>query len=227
MPKPRDLTGQIFGRLTVLKRVPCQVKSVVWECLCSCGSKKNVRSGDIVSGRTVSCGCRGREVAAENGRLNVGKKQDRHGHARRNTSTYGIWRGMKQRCLNKNSGEYVNYGGRGISVCDRWLVFDNFLADMGERPEGHHIDRINNDGNYEPANCRWVTPKQNQRHTRKSRMVEAFGEVRCLAEWAELKGIRALTIHKRLRRGMDAEQALATPVEKRCYENRRNISAAC
>lgn len=226
MPKPRDLTGQTFGRLTVLKRVPCQAKSVVWECLCSCGNKKNVRSGNMVSGKTVSCGCRGREAAAENGKMNVGKKKDRHGHARRETSTYRIWQGMKQRCFNKKSGEYVNYGGRGIVVCDRWLSFENFLSDMGERPDGHHIDRTNNNGNYEPGNCRWVTPKTNQRNTRKSRMLEAFGEIRCLSEWAELKGIKPLTLHKRLRCGWGAEQALTVPVEKRNYEKRHDISVA-
>lgn len=217
MSTMKDLSGQVFGRLTAIRRGPDKLKAVTWECRCGCGESKHVRAGDLVSGRTKSCGCLLRETSATNGRNNAGKKKDRHGHARLGTSTYGIWQGMKSRCQNPGAGEYVNYGGRGIKVCERWQVFENFLADMGERPPGMHIDRIDNDGDYEPGNCRWVTPKENQRHTRKSRMISAFGETRCLAEWAEMYGVKSLTIHKRLRCGWDAERAITQPAEQRNY----------
>lgn len=224
MPKFTDLTGNKYGRLSVTKKVDGGNKCVLWECICDCGNRAIVRSSSMTSGRTRSCGCLARESSAQNGRDNVGKKKDRHGHARRNTSTYGIWRGMKQRCLNKLAGEYPNYGGRGIKVCDRWLKFDNFLADMGVRPAGHHLDRLDNNGHYEPNNCAWVTPKQNQRHTRKSRMITAFGETKCLSAWAESKGIKPLTLHKRLVCGWDVELALTKPVEKRTYESANSVS---
>ncbi len=166
-----DLTGLDFGRLTVIHRAPnADDKSVRWLCLCECGRTVEPRGGDLRSGDTKSCGCLLRETAAALGRAHAvatGRANKTHGHTINGHSrTYISWFLMKARCTNPNGNRWRHYGGRGIRVCDRWFnSFENFLADMGERPADRSIDRIDNDGNYEPANCRWATPTQ-QIHNR-------------------------------------------------------------
>jgi hypothetical protein len=158
-----DLTNMRFGRLLVLRRVENNRRGkVCWLCRCDCGKEKEVRAQHLRSVQQ-SCGCQ------RGGKL-------KHGHVvyingkQHPSPTYHSWMAMKQRCLNPNQLGYPDYGGRGITVCDRWQGehgFENFLADMGKRPKGKTLDRFpNNDGNYEPGNCRWATPKQqaNNRH---------------------------------------------------------------
>lgn len=152
-----DLTGMTFNRLTVLN---CAGKTkhgkYLWNCRCSCGKKATVVTSKLRTGYTKSCGCY---------RID---KMTRHGHKTTTTEsgTHRSWKAMKQRCNNHNSGEYHRYGGRGIRVCRRWERFENFLADMGERPEGLSIDRINNDRGYCPSNCKWSTPKEQTNNRR-------------------------------------------------------------
>lgn len=147
-----------FGRLEVLHPIDKSLwrgRNAEWACECECGEIVFVHSGDLVSGNNRSCGCLRRGRRVEN--------------LRRASRTYSSWRGMKDRCLNPNSVSYPLYGGRGITICDEWITFDGFLADMGERPEGMSLDRIDPDGNYEPANCRWATPQQQVDNRRMAR----------------------------------------------------------
>lgn len=122
---------------------------------------------------------------------------------------------MLARCDNPKNPAYPRYGGRGITVCDRWRTFEGFLADMGERPAGKSIERINNDGNYEPGNCRWATAKEQNLNTRSNRLVTIDGETRPLAEWAELRGLLVGTVYDRLYRGWNIERAINTPLARR------------
>lgn len=159
-----DYVGQVFGRITVLAKAPSVGYANRWACRCACGTEWVVYGAALISGRSTSCGCRLREVAKE--------RHLSHGESRRglHSPEYKAWRGIKQRCLRPSFRFWKDYGGRGITVCERWRYsFENFLADMGRKPSAKHsIDRIDVDGNYEPHNCRWATrieQAQNKRNT--------------------------------------------------------------
>lgn len=143
-------------------------------------------------------------------RMSAAQKQ----HGLTGTPTHNIWGTMIQRCTNPNSMAFKHYGARGITVCERWLTFENFLADMGERPStDHSIDRYpDNAGNYEPNNCRWATATEQARNTKTNKILTHNGQSRCIAEWAELTGIKYETIRRRLHFGWTVEEALTRPV---------------
>lgn len=162
MSKRIDMTGHVFGRLTVQRFDRNESNQSLWVCLCECGNTVSVRRGDLKREVSRSCGCLRAEVAA--------RRATRHGMC--GTTEYNIWCGMIQRCHEPRTKAYEYYGGRGITVCDRWREsIHAFYEDMGPRPHGKSIDRVNNDGNYEPSNCRWATHIEQMRNTRRSKSV--------------------------------------------------------
>lgn len=156
-----DRTGQRWGRLLVVEQAPNNGSWVMWKCRCDCGNKVEVRAISLASGNTRSCGCLQREE--------LGERRFKHGMSQSNPRMYRVWRSMKSRCFNRNCLRYQDYGGRGITVCERWKEsFAAFLQDVGEPPRPHLvIDRIDNDGNYEPSNVRWVTYSESARNRRR------------------------------------------------------------
>lgn len=146
------------------------------------------------------------------------KRRYRHGHkpAGGTTREYTIWRNMRSRCVNPSDPNYVKYGARGIHICDEWRMdFVNFLRDMGRCPDGCSIERIDNDGHYEPGNCRWATAKEQANNRRSSRYITHDGETLTLSQWADRAGIRLQTLHFRLKLGWTVERALTTPLRRK------------
>lgn len=207
MAARKNYIGMRFGRLTVMVDSdpivnPSGQKSRTLKCLCDCGNTVTVRYSGLISGTTRSCGCLKRE--------NSGKHLLKHGLAK--LPEYKIWKDMRKRCNNENQSHYHRYGGRGISVCKEWDDFEVFMKDMGTRPEGTTIDRIDNDGGYSPDNCRWVSLKENSRNKEKTRFLTFNGETRCISEWSERLGIRRKLIHERIDQyGWSVERALTEP----------------
>lgn len=153
MPAGRDLTGQRFGRLTVLELAENRGVNRYWKVKCDCGWRLEVRAQSLTDGRTESCGCKRRDTTRA--------RMRKHGHANPRSPTYMTWRAMINRCENTKHERWAQYGGRGIKVCEDWRgSFETFLADMGERPEGKTIGRIDHDGHYTKANCRWETDEE-------------------------------------------------------------------
>jgi len=186
MSKTKELTGQKFGRLTVVSRAGSNKGRATWDCICICGNRKIISGKNLLNGITRSCGCL----------CKIGKK--RHGMAE--SPLYQTWCCMRTRCTNINKDNYRNYGDRGITVCERWDKFENFYADMGDRPEGLTIERRDNSKGYSPENCKWATQKEQQRNRRNNRMIKYLGKTKCLAAWAEYLGISKGALGGRLNR---------------------------
>ena len=164
-------------------------------CRCVCGVEKEVNTALMESGRIVSCGCYRRML------------HTKHGLA--GSKVYQAWWSMIDRCHNPDSSSFGNYGERGISVCERWRQLDRFVEDMGHPPSPEHsLDRINNDGNYEPDNCRWTTGKTQARNRRTSVWITAFGETKSAPEWSDIHGVAAPTIIYRVKAGWNTELAV-------------------
>lgn len=205
MTRVKDIAGQTFGVLTVIDCVGTYDGNAHWSCRCSCGCLVVARGDHLRRGATRSCGASAcRKPWRKTG---IGSR----GNLSRSTE-YVIWNGIVHRCTNPNYEGYRNYGARGIKVCDRWLDFQNFLADMGERPAGMSIDRIDNDGDYCPENCRWATQKEQARNTRSIRLIEHRGRTQPLSAWCEELGLPTSTLKNRLDTlGWSVERSLTTP----------------
>jgi hypothetical protein len=203
-----DFTGRIFGRLTVLAFGGRTNSRKFWLCRCSCGAEKRMREDGLIAG-AQSCGCLTREISSVTNRARI-----QHGHSRRgkHSPVYVSWAKMRRRCLVPEDQHYPLYGGRGITICERWLTFESFLADMGPRPQGATLDRYpDNNGNYEPRNCRWATQKQQSNNTRVNVLVEYQGVTKTATEWAEYMNWPKRIVYMRLRAGWSVERALSTP----------------
>lgn len=181
MTKPLDLTGKRFGRwVTVRRGSNTKAGKTTYLCACDCGTEREVVSSSLIGGKSISCGCNQIDV--------VTARNTTHGMV--GSSEYGSWQMMLARCRNANFPDYDLYGGRGISVCERWLKFENFFSDMGKKPEGKtSIDRIDVNGDYEPNNCRWASQKEQMNNVRKNRHVAIGGVVMTIADAARYLGM--------------------------------------
>lgn len=203
MGKFNDLTGLIFGRLRVVGIVPESrgTKNIKWDCVCECGNHKDVSGCHLKSGHTSSCGCLHKE------KFTTSRITHGHTSGRNISPTYQTWSSMLKRCNNPAATNYDRYGGRGIKVCDRWHEFESFLNDMGERPStDYEIDRIDNNGNYEPGNCRWVTAKRNSRNRRSTRIIDTPNGRMSVKDASELSGINYGTLLSRVISGWPTDK---------------------
>ena len=193
-PLFKDLTGRNFGLWTVVAYGGKRGKKSVWICKCQCGTERSVDAASLIAGRSTGCDCKRKATTAAMLRT----------HGASATNEYTIWLGMKRRCLRPKCKSFKNYGGRGITICDRWLEsFDHFLADMGERPSPMYtLERIDNDGNYEPGNCRWATRKEQCNNTRKNRLLTFDGRTMTMSEWSRETGIASSWICTLIKRGV-------------------------
>ena len=202
-PNVKDLTGERFGRLVAVNRVENgKHRQSKWLCKCDCGNYCIVFSANLKRMHTQSCGCH---------RVNTSSMKHRK-HGMHNTKIYNAWNGMKSRCFNKNDKYYLNYGGRGITVCDEWK--NDFKAFFDWAMENGYsdkltIDRIDVNGNYEPSNCRWVTQKVQQNNRTNNVLLEFLGEIHTISEWSELLGIDKATIHARYKAGRNINEILS------------------
>ena len=202
-PKPNDITGQTFERLTAIE----YIKAGKWRCRCVCGEIKTINGGDLKRGKVRSCGC----LATEYQKSGDGRRT--HGMAL--SPEYRSCSGMIMRCTQPKTNGYYRYGGRGIKVCERWLnSFENFYEDMGSRPLGTSIDRINNDGNYELGNCRWTDDFTQAANTSTAVLVTANGKTMPVDAWARELGVSGQAIRYRLSKGLSHYQAINTPFRK-------------
>lgn len=217
-PNPAPV-GAKFGRLLIISDGWEQVSSSGYrsdmvQVRCDCGKEKFVRPRSLTSATTLSCGCLHREQAKA---LCVGRMK--HGHARRGITPksrlYRVYYSMIARCSNPNTAKYSDYGGRGITVCERWRGehgFEHFLEDMGNRPDGGSVERINNDGSYSPENCRWATASEQCNNRRSNRIIIHDGRAQTVSQWAREVGLKRATLNERLILGWSVSDALTTAV---------------
>ena len=204
-----DLTGERFGRLVVLHREPNKTfGNTLWFCRCDCGNTSIAQGGTLRNGGILSCGCLHREKATT--------------HGMEGTPTYYVWSAMKSRCDNQKNKSYPDYGGRGIKYCPQWQRFEQFLADMGMKPDGLSLERINNNLGYEPSNCKWATPKEQRRNTRANKYYEFRGVVKTLTAWAEEFPITVETLRSRVNLGWSMEDVLTKPIDTRKATKRKS-----
>jgi len=203
-----DLTGKRFGRLTVIERAPSRTGHTRWKCRCDCGNTTIAGASDLKRGGHLSCGCLKTEATK--------KRLTKHGKS--NTRLFRIWYDMKRRCYSYQRKYFNHYGGRGITVCDEWknnfLSFYKWSMENGYK-DNLSIDRIDNNGNYEPSNCRWVNRFTQMNNIRKNRRITYGAETHTITEWAIIKGVNRHMLAQRFTRGWDTERLLTQQPRKR------------
>lgn len=195
-----------FGRLTVIDRgedriLPCGKHKITWNCVCECGNHKNIVGDAIKSGRTMSCGCLSKDMIGKRGLI----------HGETDTKLYGVWCAMKRRCYNTNVKEYKWYGGRGITVHEEWKNNYSSFSDWAYKngyKEGLTLDRIDNNSDYSPNNCKWVTSAAQANNRRSNHKITYNGETHNITEWASIIGINHKTLFNRIYQGWSLEEAL-------------------
>lgn len=209
----KDLTGQVFGRLTVIElHGRTARRSILWLCKCACGKFTVSVGADMRHGKKLSCGC----LRGEKSSQRAMARNTTHGKT--HTPEYRIWQSMLKRCRNKNDPSYPRYGGRGIAVCKRWLSFTSFLADMGPRPSrGHSLDRTNGALNYTPDNCRWATRFEQQNNRGCTIFATIHGLRKPISDWCRELGLKYGTIAHRIFTGWPPERAVLEPIRKRTH----------
>jgi len=206
----QDLKGMKFGRLTAISRAEnTKQNRAQWLCVCDCGNKKIAQAAYLKKGTTRSCGCLANEQRK--------KAAQSQCHPYSRTERYRerkSWENMIARCYNPKSPDFKRYGGRGITVCDRWREsFEAFVVDMGARPDNATIDRVDNNGNYTLENCRWATRVAQVNNRRDNRIIALNGIERTVAQWSEQTSLSHTCITHRLNSGWSAEKALTTPIK--------------
>lgn len=216
--RPVDLTGQRFGRLVAVEPAGKDRRGkTLWRCICDCGSEKNINAAELTRTGTRrgtrSCGCLSRDAFVSRSKRHGCSSVDGGGR----TPEYAAWKAMRTRCNNEKCAQFHNYGGRGIRVCERWQnSFEDFLADMGERPSGKHsVDRINVNGDYEPTNCRWATASEQCRNRRNNVTLTIDGRTQTAIAWGEEVGVRKELVKERLRLGWSAHDAVFKPPRRK------------
>jgi len=213
----KDMTGQVFGKLTCLRFERNEKGDIEWVCQCECGGIVNVERSFLLRKKNpkVNCGCEYKKIPKAH--------LTKHGLSR--TRIYGIWIGMKERCFNPDCSIYFKYGARGITVCDEWLDVEVFKRDMGEPPRNFSIERIDNDGPYAPWNCRWATAKEQAQNRRDVDLIEYNGMTRSKTEWAEILKINPSTFLRRIKNGMPFDQAIKKKAIYKCKKRILNAEA--
>jgi len=197
-PRQHNLMGKKFGSLTVIENITKERSR--WLCRCDCGNTHEAYAFQLLNGKSDNCGC-----------LTGAKSSVSHAiHGMSGSPLHRTWSGMRQRCLNPNNDRWDSYGGRGIKICDRWLSFENFYADMGDRPADTSLDRIDNDKGYFPANCKWSSRQQQQNNMRSNVIISYNGEARTLANWASHLNLDEGMLRARYVRGWGVDR-LFTP----------------
>ncbi len=207
----KNLIGQKFGRLSPLKFF-VENKRSFWECKCDCGNFKTVMAQSLTCGATRSCGCLNDET----------RRLTKHGACKngKTSPSYKTWDSMVQRCTNPNNRNYHHYGGRGITICEKWLDFAGFLDDMGERPVGKSIERKNNMLGYSKENCVWATQQEQVENRRNNILVTIQGTTQTAAKWADQNGIDRKTVYGRINDGWSKEDAVQIPVTTKSFRRK-------
>jgi len=207
--KSKDITGEQFGRLTAILPV-ChdKAKSIMWLCVCSCGTEHITSGGSLRRGHTKSCGCLSAERALEN----FAPHREKHGMC--GSPEHRAWAGMRERCLgNWSSNHTESYRRKGIGICKRWQDFNNFYADMGDKPSPlHSLDRIDNNGDYQPDNCRWATTQQQNNNKSNNVLLTYKGKTLTVAQWSRRLGISYHTLMSRHRSGWSDTKVICHPL---------------